>query len=343
MLKFNGSTDCVTARRFRYHCCERYPITILPMLRPSQPLNQCCAMYAFGQRVSIYLATLVVASTGCALSKTNKATDSLTNAPNSSPVVLATGVNAGIGTPSQIQPAAATETVDAQSHAIVKRAPSSAVNSDQVLAEASRQGSDLLSGFYLIEPGDNLEVKFRSTSELDEQVTVRPDGMISLPIVGDVAAAGITPEILRQTLMSRYSGELKSPDITVIVRSFSGNNIYVGGEVFAPGRVALVGRVTALNAIILAGGFKDTADQKRVIVRRSDGSCCAYDLKSVIECKGGHDIRLQPYDVVYVPKSHIAKVNQFVEQYIDKVLPFSRSVGIFVSPNTGMTSAVGSP
>lgn len=208
---------------------------------------------------------------------------------------------------------------------------------------AERVNTEMLAGNYLIELGDSLDIKFRNTTELDEVVTVRPDGMISLPIIGDVQAAGVTPEGLRQLLMARYSNELRKPDITVIVRSFAGNNVYIGGEVFSPGRIPLNGRVTTLNAIILAGGFKDTADQKRVIVRRADGSCCEYDLKSVLECKGGRDIQLQPYDVVYVPKSHIAKVNQFVDQYIEKVLPFSRSFGIFVSHNTGLTSAVGSP
>ena len=221
-----------------------------------------------------------------------------------------------------------------------------ALPTEAIQPEATKRRATLESmamGSYAIEAGDSLEIKFRGANELNEVVTVRPDGMISLQIVGDVVAAGQPPEVLRRSLMSAYSGELKDPDISVIVRSFSGNSIYVGGEVITPGRVALAGRITTLNAIILAGGFKDTADQRRVVVRHSDGRCCEYHLKSVIECKGGQNIQLQPYDVVYVPKSKIAKVNLFVEQYIDKVVPFSRSFGIFISHNTGLGSAVSGP
>lgn len=316
-------------------------------------------MYAFCPKTYLCLAVIGVLSSGCALAKRDKRLKFEQNTQVQkplqniqSPVVLADCTNAG---ESQVQPVAMHEPVKSTNIPVMQGEPTSAIAIDsqtspqleqvtgQVVAQANRRGGDALSGYYLIEAGDNLEIKFRTTTELDQQMTVRPDGMIALPIVGDVPAAGNTPEMLRQILMSRYSGELKSPDITVIVKSFSGNNIYVGGEVFAPGRVALAGRITTLNAIILAGGFKDTADQEKVMVRRADGTCCVYDLKSVIECKGGQDIQLKPYDVVYVPKSHIAKVNQFVEQYIDKVLPFSRSFGIFVSHNTGLTSAVGSP
>ena len=197
-------------------------------------------------------------------------------------------------------------------------------------------------GQYRIETGDSLEIKFRAVKELDEVVTVRPDGMISLQIVGDQAAAGLTPEQLRRQLEAAYSKDFVTSDLAVIVRSFSGNSIYIGGEVAQPIRVALTGRVTTLRAIILAGGFKDTADRRRVVVRHEDGSCCQYDLKSVIECKSrNQDIELRPYDIVYVPKSRIAKVNLFVEQYIDKVLPFSRSFGVFITQNTGLPNASG--
>ncbi len=195
---------------------------------------------------------------------------------------------------------------------------------------------------YVIEKGDRLAIKFRSVDELNEEVTVRPDGMISLQLVGDMQAAGLTPEQLHHNLFHAYSSDLKSPELVVIVTSFSGNNIYVGGEVQMPGRFPVMGSMTMLKAIILSGGFKDTADQRKVVLRRNDGSCCIYDVRSIIECKS-RDVALQPSDVVYIPKSCIAKVNLFVEQYIDKVLPFSRSFGIFISHNTGLPQAAAGP
>ncbi len=224
------------------------------------------------------------------------------------------------------------------------RTSASAVSeSDQVNAEGLARQLHWM-GDYQIETGDSLEIKFRVTKELNDIVTVRPDGMISLQLVGDQPAKGLTPEQLREQLQAAYSKDIVTPDLAVIVRSFSGNSIYVGGEVNSPVRVPLTGRVTTLKAVILAGGFKDTADRKRVVVRHEDGTCCQYDLKSVIECKStGQDIELRPYDIVYVPKSRIAKVNLFVEQYIDKVLPFSRSFGVFVSHNTGLTGGMVGP
>ncbi len=198
-------------------------------------------------------------------------------------------------------------------------------------------------GDYQIETGDSLEIKFRAAKELNDVTTVRPDGMISLQLVGDQLAEGLTPEQLRAQLEQAYAKDLVNPDLVVIVRSFSGNSIYIGGEVLNPVRIPLTGRVTTLKAVILAGGFKDTADKKRVIVRREDGTCCSYNLKDVVECRGGQDIELLPYDVVYVPKSTIAKINLFVEQYIVKVLPFSNSFGVFVSHNTGLSGGVVGP
>lgn len=254
----------------------------------------------------------------------------------------ATNLNSSVATTTQL-PAEVLDSTMQQNAEETRTVPvSQALTLHSATGPVSQFDLSTWMGEYQIEIGDSLDIKFRNTPELDNQVTVRPDGMISLEIVGDVPAAGSTPNALRQLLREAYRQELKEPEIAVIVRSFSGNSIYIGGEVYAPGRVPLTGRVTTLKAIITAGGFRDTADQRRVVVRRADGTCCECDIKAVIECTGeGQDLQLQPYDVVYVPKSRIAKVNLWVEQYIDKVLPFSRSFGIFVSHNTGLPAAVG--
>lgn len=207
--------------------------------------------------------------------------------------------------------------------------------------EISGEFAELVgAGEYVIQPGDQLDIKFRVTKDLNEQVTVRPDGMISLQIVGDIPAAEQTAEQLRQRLVGAYSKELKDPDVAVIVRSFSAYGIFVGGEVQLQGRVPLSHQLSLLQAVILAGGFRDTADRARVIVRR-DGVNHMFNLKAELHgMVAGQDIPLEPNDVVYVPKSHIAKVNQFVDQYIEKVIPFQRSFGVFVSHNTGLGGSV---
>ncbi|NIT01074.1 MAG: sugar transporter, partial [Candidatus Latescibacteria bacterium] len=88
---------------------------------------------------------------------------------------------------------------------------------------------------YVIQPGDQLDIKFYYNSELNEQVTVRPDGRISLQLANETAAAGKTPAELTQLLTEKYSRDLKKPEITVIVRSFSALKVFVGGEVNRPG------------------------------------------------------------------------------------------------------------
>ncbi len=96
---------------------------------------------------------------------------------------------------------------------------------------------DIVLEEYVIQPGDGLEIKFRFTPELNEEVIVRPDGMITLQIVGDVMAATQTPEELLRTLMGAYRASLKDPALVVVLRRFAGNHVFVGGEVQTPGRI----------------------------------------------------------------------------------------------------------
>lgn len=195
---------------------------------------------------------------------------------------------------------------------------------------------------YIIQPGDRLAIKFRATPDLNEEVDVRPDGMIALQMIGDVVAAYRSPEELRATLTEAYRPILRNPELVVIVRQFAGNRVFVGGEVQAPGSLSLTGRTTTLQAIIQAGGFRDTADRRRVIVRRFGGGWEEVDLHGELSGSAfGQDLPLQPYDVVYVPKSRIAEVNQFVDQYINRVLPFQRSIGFFLSSSGFNPAAVG--
>jgi protein involved in polysaccharide export with SLBB domain len=189
---------------------------------------------------------------------------------------------------------------------------------------------------YLIQTGDELEVKFRFTPELNEIVTVRPDGMISLQVVGAILAANRTPRELHAELVAAFTPALKNPAIVVHVRRFAANHVFVGGEVATPSRIPITGQLSVLQAVIRAGGFKDTADERRIILRREGGYSVALNLKADIKGRViGEDVLLRPYDVIYVPKSRIAKVNLFVDQYIEKLLPFQRSTGIFITREMG--------
>jgi hypothetical protein len=113
-------------------------------------------------------------------------------------------------------------------------------------------------------PGDVLDIKFRYADELNDNQTVRPDGKITLQMVDEVQAAGLTPLELDAKLTELYSKYLKDPVISVVVRELVSQRVYVGGEVNKPGEVLLAGQLTALQAIMASGGFdKVSAERQR--------------------------------------------------------------------------------
>ncbi len=186
---------------------------------------------------------------------------------------------------------------------------------------------------YRIQAGDQLDIKLFFNPELNETVFVRPDGKISLQLVDDVQAAGLRPSDLDDVLTQKYSKELRKPVITVIVKSFTGQRVYVGGEVGNPGLVDLTVGMTALQAVINAGGFRETAKPEGVIVIRKGPENqpipIRVDLEQVIDGEEIRDFQLHPFDIVYVPKTWIAKANKFVNQYIERLLLFKGvSVGL---------------
>jgi polysaccharide biosynthesis/export protein len=181
---------------------------------------------------------------------------------------------------------------------------------------------------YVMAVGDTLSVKFYKNPELNEDVTVRPDGMITLQLVDDVLAAGRTPTELSADLKQRYAKELADPSISVIIRKLVGDRIYVGGEVGKQGFVKLTDSLTLFQAIQESGGFAKTAHRAQVILirRTPDGKATgrSIDVRPVQE--GEHpenDVLLAANDVVFIPRSKIANVDNFVQMYIRDALPIS--------------------
>jgi protein involved in polysaccharide export with SLBB domain len=185
---------------------------------------------------------------------------------------------------------------------------------------------------YQLHRGDALDIKFFYTPELNESVTVRPDGKISLQLIGEVDTVGLTPWHLARTLRERYTGILVNPEVAVLVRRFAGQKAYVGGEVDKPGLISFDGRLTLLQALIQVGWLKKSAELRNVVILRNSGSevptTLFVDLRQLIRKPAeAKEMVLQPFDVVYVPKSTVAKLNDFVEQYIDKLIPVARMLG----------------
>jgi len=180
---------------------------------------------------------------------------------------------------------------------------------------------------YIIQPGDQLDIKFFYNPELNETLTVRPDGMISLQLVDEVQAAGLEPSQLDDELTIMYAQELKKPMITVIVKSFGGQRIFIGGEVNRQGLITISGNMTPLQAVLNAGGFKETASpENAIIIRKGSGNKpvpIAMNLADAMQGKtSSADFLLQPDDIVFVPKSAIAKANKFVNQYVEQLFLF---------------------
>lgn len=179
---------------------------------------------------------------------------------------------------------------------------------------------------YRIQVADRLSIKFYRNPELDAEVIVRPDGKISLPFIDDVLAAGLGPQDLDRLLTKKYAGELSIPDITVIVLEFGAQKVYVTGQVFKPGMVALNGEKTMYQAIKEVGGFDIGARRTAcVLIRKNaDGEYVGrrVNLEEVEYGRDpGADVPLQPGDMVHVPNSAIANMGEFVTMYIRNLLP----------------------
>ncbi len=184
---------------------------------------------------------------------------------------------------------------------------------------------------YRLQPGDTLDIKFFYNPELNEQVIVRPDGRISLQLVREIRVAGLTPEELTNLLIKKYSTELVKPEITVIMRTFAGNKVYIDGEVNRVGMVNLSSPTSVMQSITQAGGLKETARVNEIIVIRylSEGkyTIIPINMEKVIDGTDfSQNILLKPFDIVHVPRSTIANINIWIDQYIRKNVPIPFSV-----------------
>lgn len=177
-------------------------------------------------------------------------------------------------------------------------------------------------------PGDTIEIKFPYASQfndINETQTILPDGKIIMALVGEVMAAGKTPAELQTELSKLHSKELQHPAVTIVVSSFFERKVYVGGEVIRPGLIALPGRLSVLEAIFETGGFNmDKAEIKNVVlIRQQENKRVAYALnfENALNGEEYQPVYLLPKDVVYVPRTTIVNVGQWVNQHLYDIIP----------------------
>jgi polysaccharide export outer membrane protein len=171
---------------------------------------------------------------------------------------------------------------------------------------------------YRLQPGDVLEVQFRYSPEFNQTLTVQPDGYITLEIGGDLKVAGFTIEQTREAILRQARTRLQDPVATIVLKEFQRPYFVVAGEVATPGKIEMRERVTAIQAIMLAGGMKETARSSQVVVFRKINSDTAEvkllnlkDIKRTSDLE--NDLTLQAGDMVFVPRDKISKIERFMK------------------------------
>lgn len=219
------------------------------------------------------------------------------------------------------------------SQPIISTPPAPVVKNPGPVPSLAEQMSSQLVSEYRIQPGEELEIKLLDHPEYNEKVLVRPDGRISVQFAHEIMAAGKTPAELTDELKKQYDLELKHPRITIILRTFIPQTVYIGGEVKHPKEIVMKGRTSVLQAVIQAGGFLETARTDEVVlIRRQEGDkpvVLPLDITKVIDGTAMHlDMLLKPHDIVFVPRSHIADLNLYIEQNIRRLLPIRTNVNL---------------
>jgi polysaccharide biosynthesis/export protein len=159
-------------------------------------------------------------------------------------------------------------------------------------------------GDYKIGPEDILDISVWKNEELSRTVPVRPDGKVSLPLVNDIQAAGLTPSRLRQELTRRLSEYVPSPEVAVIVREVHSAKVSVVGAVRSPGRYEVRSPATVLELIALAQGFTDFASRDRIVVLRQNGgkpTRINFNYRKIADGTDQDNFFVQAGDIIVVP------------------------------------------
>jgi polysaccharide export outer membrane protein len=170
---------------------------------------------------------------------------------------------------------------------------------------------------YTLNAGDVLDIQYRYTPEFNQTVIVQPDGFISLQIGGDLKVAGRDLAQVRNLILAQVKTRLETPEITVILKEFQRPFVVVAGEVAQPGRLEMREKMTAVQAVMMAGGFKDSAKSSQIIVFRKLNADTAevrsLNFKSLTRTRDlENDLTLQPGDMILVPRNRLSKLERYV-------------------------------
>jgi polysaccharide export outer membrane protein len=123
---------------------------------------------------------------------------------------------------------------------------------------------------YVIGPQDVLGIVFWRDPDMTGDVTVRPDGRITLPLIGDLTAAGLSPDVLQAMILKAATKVLKEPSVTVVIRQINSRKVFITGQVTTPGPHVLAGPLTVMQLISMAGGLTEYAKKKDITILRTE-------------------------------------------------------------------------
>lgn len=183
---------------------------------------------------------------------------------------------------------------------------------------------------YALHAGDVIVLNYRYTPEYNQTVTIEPDGYVTLDVVGDVHLAGLTLDQAHNEIVKRASDRLNHPELDIVLKDFEHPFIVVAGEVLRPGKIELRQDTTALQAILLAGGFKDSAKDTKVLLFRKINQDTAevrqlnlHNIRKTSDLE--KDAELEPGDMLLVTRNKMEHFSRFMK---------ATQMGVFLDPAT---------
>jgi polysaccharide biosynthesis/export protein len=171
---------------------------------------------------------------------------------------------------------------------------------------------------YLLRAGDTLQLQYRLTPDLNQTVSVQPDGYVDLNVAGEVQVAGLTITQAHDLIVQKESEHLNNPELNLILEEFTRPYVVVAGEVAKPGQIEIRDNMTALSAILMSGGFTQSAKSGQVIVFRKFNDTIdevkqlnLTRVHNTLQLE--HDMALQPGDLVLVPHDRISRLQHYMQ------------------------------
>lgn len=185
---------------------------------------------------------------------------------------------------------------------------------------------------YTLHVGDVIELSYRLTPEFNQTVTVQPDGRVNLDVVGDVKVGGLTLDQAHDEIVKLASSELNRPQLAITLKQFQQPYVVVAGEVAKPGKIDIHDNTTALQAVMLAGGFTSGARDTQVILFRHINGDMAevrrlnlHNIKKQSQLE--RDTDLEPGDMLLVTRNKLEHVSNFMK---------ATNLGVYFNPITGV-------